>query len=127
MEEALRKILPVCVAGAVSSKLNYEKLYEIRLRADKYVTLNYGGKIYFLSANGLCQMSQNALKTCARMVHDTVVRATDYSLYAVNDQLKNGFLTIRGGVRVGVAGEMVREGGEVKTLKNFSGINTLQE
>lgn len=123
MEEALKRILPAPVLAAIESRLNYKKLFEIRLRAGHFASVNYGGKLYYLSSEGLCQMQANAIKICARSVHDTVVRASDFSLYAVNDQLKKGFITIKGGVRVGVAGEVVKENSSIKTIKNFSSVN----
>ena len=122
MEEVLKRILPQNVL-AVCASLDYKKLFEIRLRAGRFASVNYGGKNYFLSPNGLCALEANALKVCAKVVHDTVVRATDYSLYAVNDQLKNGYITIKGGVRLGIAGEVVSECGVVKTIKNYSSVN----
>ncbi len=45
------------------------------------------------------------------------------SLYAWEDQLKNGYLTIPGGHRVGIVGKGVLEKGRIKTLKEISGLN----
>ncbi|MCL2375502.1 MAG: stage III sporulation protein AA [Firmicutes bacterium] len=124
MIDALQKILPQKILRPMQSRLNFDKVFEIRFRAAKPVSINYGGKFYFLSENGISQsVSENTIIADAKMVSEVVVRATDFSLYAVNDQLKAGFLTLKGGVRVGIAGEMVREGEEVKTVKNFSSVN----
>lgn len=46
-----------------------------------------------------------------------LARASDFSMYAVNDQLCRGYLSRRG-VRIGVAGEGVVEQGRLMTLKN---------
>ena len=123
MIESLKKILPGSVINVIEKRLNLDKLFDIRLRAGKPITINYGGKIFFLSESGVCQMAGNALLSSQSLVHEVVVRATDYSLYAVNDQLKTGYLSLAGGVRLGVAGEVVVENGEVKTIKNFSSVN----
>ena len=51
-------------------------------------------------------------------------RATEYSLYAFNNQLKQGFITAKGGIRIGVAGESVNSNNFVPTtIKNINSIN----
>lgn len=45
--------------------------------------------------------------------------ASDFSVYAVNDQLVKGYMA-RHGIRIGVAGEGVVEGGNVLTMKHIS-------
>ncbi|MCL1924793.1 MAG: stage III sporulation protein AA [Defluviitaleaceae bacterium] len=56
-------------------------------------------------------------------LEQTIELMSGFSLYAFESELKNGFLTIKGGHRVGIAGEAVTENGKIKTLKNFSSIN----
>lgn len=48
---------------------------------------------------------------------------SQHSLYAWEDEFKNGYLTIPGGHRVGIVGRAVIAKGMVKTLKEISGIN----
>ena len=43
-------------------------------------------------------------------------------MYAYNHQIKNGFLTVLGGIRIGLTGEAVYEKGSIKTLKNINGL-----
>lgn len=46
------------------------------------------------------------------------------SVYAYEDELKQGFLTVAGGHRVGIAGQaVVEEDGHVRTLKHVSAMN----
>lgn len=45
------------------------------------------------------------------------------SVYALEEELRNGYLTLPGGHRVGLVGKAVLEGGNIKTLKNISGFN----
>ena len=123
MVESLSKILPSKILKPILGRLNYEKLYEIRLRSGRPVSINYGSKFYFLTEFGLSCEIEKAITADVNLVNEVVVRATDFSLYAVNDQLKSGFLTMRGGVRIGIAGEIVREGEQVKTVKNFISVN----
>ena len=48
---------------------------------------------------------------------------SQYSMYAFEEELKRGFITIKGGHRVGLAGKVILEKGEVKTLKDISSFN----
>ena len=50
-------------------------------------------------------------------------RASRYSLYAFSEEVKNGFLTIEGGHRIGIVGRAVVENGTVKTIQNISALN----
>ena len=48
---------------------------------------------------------------------------SSYSMYAYIEQLKQGFLTIRGGHRVGICGTVVMDHDKVKTIRHISGLN----
>ena len=50
-------------------------------------------------------------------------RLSKRSLYTVNDQIIDGYLTYDGGIRVGVCGEVVSIDNNVKTIKNISSLN----
>lgn len=47
---------------------------------------------------------------------------TEHSLYALTEKLVNGYIPIKGGIRVGVAGEGVPDGDRVKTIKNITSV-----
>ncbi|MGL4569702.1 MAG: stage III sporulation protein AA [Clostridium sp.] len=50
-------------------------------------------------------------------------RISNYSIYAYEEEIKQGFITLKGGHRVGIAGECVMENNKVKTIKNIASIN----
>lgn len=111
---AVEKFLPTKVVNALN-KLDESRIYEIRLRLSG-VSVNYGGKFFGLSDVGI---GAARIKLTAAEIEDIVLKASGYSIYAVNDQIKNGFLSLSGGVRMGICGEVV--GG--KTIKNFTSLN----
>ena len=47
---------------------------------------------------------------------------TDYSRYAAGETLSRGYLTARGGFRVGVCGTAVAEGGQVRSLRDITAL-----
>ena len=56
-------------------------------------------------------------------LRETVSLLSAYSLYAFEKELKQGYLTVAGGHRVGFCGKTVMENGEIRTLKQISGLN----
>ena len=116
------KILPNKIAETIERKLNRERVYEIRLRADRALTVNYGGNFFYFGQDGLCDLPSKAFKVTSQILHDIIVKASDYSLYTVNRNICDGFVTIEGGVRIGITGEYVWENDRIKTIKNFSGL-----
>lgn len=118
----LNKILPHKIVNIIEQKLNYEKLYELRFRTNRKATVNYDGKFYYLSEKGLSNSLFDGIEVDKQFLNDIIVKASDYSLYTVNRNICNGFITISGGIRIGIAGEYVWESGEIKTVKNFDGL-----
>jgi stage III sporulation protein AA len=116
-------ILPQKINNVISSRLNSDKVYEIRLRAQKPVLINYAGAFYFLCNHGISITPEDCLSVTVDELNTFMTRATEFSLYALNNQLAGGFITLDGGVRLGVCGEIVREGDRVKTIKDFSSVN----
>ena len=46
-----------------------------------------------------------------------------YSLYAYENELRQGFVTVEGGHRVGVAGKVIMEKERVKNIQYISSLN----
>ena len=115
-------ILPPKIFGPAIEKINYSQLNEIRLRANKPITVSLGGRTYFLGESGITNNLSEAIYCTKEDIENIVFRASECSIYAVNEQIKQGFLTIGMGIRIGLAGVVVCEGEEVKTIKNFSSL-----
>ena len=102
--------------------LNIRHIYEIRLRQDKPITVNYLGKYVYLGEYGITELREKALCCDTSDIEDCVYRAGNYSVYSVEEQLKKGFITAKEGERLGLAGEYVFENGKPHTLRNFSSL-----
>lgn len=75
---------------------------EIRLRAEQPLLFTIKGALaradeYFSSGHDLSKISDALLQTC-------FLRLCDHSVYAHEEELRQGYLTLPGGHRVGVAG-----------------------
>lgn len=101
-----------------------ESLEEIRIREGRPMIIHSRGKSYYLGADGeLFPSPEKAYCVTHRDVQSILQRMSNYSIYAVEEELRNGYITLRGGYRVGLAGKAVLEGGKIRTLKYISSFN----
>lgn len=107
--------LPIEISNALY-KLDQSKINELRLRANSPVKLIYDFNAYYLSKDGITLLKTNAIVCSKQDLEDIVLSVTDYSIYAVNDTIVNGYVTSKDGVRIGIAGECVVENGKIKTI-----------
>ncbi|MBE6008350.1 MAG: stage III sporulation protein AA, partial [Lachnospiraceae bacterium] len=77
----------------------------------------------FLDQDGRITGKENAFIPSAKDIALTAEILGGYSLYAFDEEIKNGFITIEGGHRVGICGKVVADGGKIKTLRNISSLN----
>ncbi len=103
----------------------FEKVSEIRIRRSGYITLVIRNSTYFIDYNGdLYDSPPSHGVTLEKEEFDSLFMSLcDYSLYAHNDTLKYGFITLEGGIRVGVSGSAVYEGGELISVKDITSLN----
>lgn len=118
----LYNILPKIIVD-ILTELDTDKLYEIRLRAELPVMVNFDNQYWYLHQDGLSFVEKNAIRLSAEVIEEIVFRSADYSLYTVTKQINNGYITIKGGIRIGIAGEVVWDGDNIRAVKNFNAIN----
>lgn len=102
-----------------------QHLQEIRIRTDRPIIVLSGGGESFLDVTGALQKSAVNAYCAGRIeLEELLNHLCNYSLYSYEDEFRQGFLTVAGGHRVGIAGQVVQESdGEVRTIKNISCIN----
>lgn len=119
----LEGILPESISKIMNSKVNWNSVNEIRMRANKPIVIVISGEKYFLSENGLTKRLNEAIYSNKTTIEDIIFRASECSIYSVNEQIKKGFIMTKGGIRIGIAGNLIEEKGVIKTMTNFSSIN----
>ena len=112
MDESFYKLFPCNILQEIKEYITSPKLEEIRIKEKKPCILIVDNKeiikSYIVNSNDIKYILQ---------------KISNYSLYAFEDEIKRGFITIKGGHRVGLAGECVCENGNVKTIKNITSLN----
>lgn len=114
-------ILPERIGRAIRM-LDCTKILEIRLRVGLPIVIMYGGR-QFLSDSGICQDMSRAMRPTFTEIFDIVLKACEQSIYSYNEEIRQGFVTLQCGARIGLCGEVVMEDGQAKTIKNFSSLN----
>lgn len=110
-----------CEAAAVSA----ENLEEIRMRAGSPLLLSYrrGERFWDAASGTLTACMEAGYRVSSTDIQEVVTRMSNYSLYAFEEEVRGGFLTIAGGHRVGIAGHVVCETGNVRTIRPISSLN----
>lgn len=124
--EELQKIFPERLQAFLQAGFEMqERPEEIRLRIGAPLLLDTGSGEWFWDQRKkrLTGHPQNAYRVSREDIQELVTRMSNYSLYAFEEELRAGFLTIQGGHRVGIAGKAVCENGSVKTLRQISFLN----
>lgn len=133
MENSLSKlkkdILPVLsqeIADIISrvDMSRLESIEEIRLRADKPLMVQNYRNEWFVRLDGTLDMSPaKAVVVSQKAISRTLELMSGNSIYAFQEEIKSGFITIRGGHRIGITGKVVYDGSAVKNIKDISGLN----
>ena len=110
-----KDVLDILSPSIRTEVINYdhsEKLQEIRLKVNK--------PLIFISNNKEIRTSYNTKLEDIKII---IQKISSYSIYAFEEEIKQGYITIQGGHRVGICGTCVLEENSLKTIKHISSIN----
>lgn len=111
--EAIWRALPCRIRENIT-QAELEQIQELRLRCGQPVRLRQGGVLR-------CLADERPITTAE--LREAVSFISAYSLYAFEEELRQGYLTIEGGHRVGFCGKAVMEEGEIRTLRQINALN----
>ena len=118
-KERILNVLPGTIRMILRREhLKYEYLQEIKLRIGQPLILVYKGEE--LVPGGIRDKPHIVT---AEEIRETLDYVSGYSLYALEQEMRQGFITIEGGHRVGVTGQAILEEGKVRNIKYISSIN----
>lgn len=124
VENEIKNILSKRLRGCPGlNGVDYDGLNEIRLRPGRPLILKEGARQYFLSEEGPLTDVKKGIIIQEKEIGEIMDYITNYSIYAYEEELTNGYITIKGGHRVGVCGRVVMEQGRIRNLKNISSLN----
>jgi len=122
----LLRIFPVHIREGLRGVLQqHPGIEEIRIRVNQPLLLYDGKNEYFLKkdAAGMTRDRKGAYVACSGDISEMLVFISRYSLYAFEEELRNGYITLAGGHRAGLCGQAVCQDGRVQTIRNISYLN----
>jgi stage III sporulation protein AA len=124
-KDELLKILSLklrTVFGKLS--IDFDKLQEIRLRINTPLLIIYNNQESFITEEAkLVNIPTKAIIITKNEIRETMEYISNYSLYAFEEEIRQGFITINGGHRIGIAGKIIIEDDVIKGMKHISFIN----
>jgi stage III sporulation protein AA len=112
--------LPQEIKNAIAH-ININFLSEIRIRKGQAVIIEYCGEYKYINSCGISKDGTG--KILVNNIDAILNCATGGSIYAYAEQLKKGFITVDGGIRIGVAGEYVQDLGKVTAIRKITSLN----
>ncbi len=89
-----------------------EKITELRLRVNRKFIINYEN--YDVVTDYIVKLKD---------ILDIILKVSENSLYAIQNEINNGFITIKGGHRIGICGEVIMQEDKIKNIKNINSMN----
>ena len=115
-QEEIIQILPERIRRIVQQSVKeWDYLQEIHIRS--------GGSIILVIQGEKVMPDQGGQVVGNRECREILEYISNYSMYAFEEELRKGYLTIPGGHRVGVAGKVLMEQGQVKTIRHMAFLN----
>lgn len=124
--DEILSLFPDALKGRMEPVLkDVEHLNEIRLGVNRPCRIIREGCEYFLSSKGMCLTDQDgAWQITGEEIEKIVNQICNYSLYAFENELRQGFLTVQGGHRIGFAGKVILNvDGSVRNLSYIRFLN----
>ena len=88
--------------------IDFDEVQEIRLRVGAPLLMVYRNEEYYVTSRGsLNKEGKDAYVVSKNELKETMEYMSNYSLYAFEEEMKQGFITIQGGHRIGIAGKTI--------------------
>lgn len=115
--------LPQKVLCALERFGKKREITEIRLRRGQPLSVCCGNMLYCVREDGAAVSPEDGMLLSEEIIREGWRLVTSSSVYALEEELKRGYITLKGGHRVGIAGTAVRKDGMVKTQKDVTAFN----
>ena len=102
----------------------FDEIQEIRLRVNRPAAVSVKNSIRYITADG--QLTYNpefGVIADSRDLQKTFEAVCQYSVHSFQREITEGFVTVKGGHRVGICGTSVVRDNTVENVKNISSVN----
>lgn len=124
MEERLLRLFPPPLSRLLGQLPVWNEVEEVRLKGERPLLVRLAQEDFFVSPSGsLLKRPDGAYQVTLEEINKVLNAASGASLYAFEEELRGGYITLQGGHRLGLTGRAVLDNGRIRTLKYISGIN----
>ena len=97
---------------------------EVRLRVDKPLAITLPNRSWFVDIEScMHNIPSHCFAVTPGELDETVLAMCSYSVHAHYNEIKNGYISLRGGHRAGVCGRAVITDGKISAVKDITSIN----
>lgn len=114
----LKDYLDAETYNLITKFFSFNDITEIRMRVNQRIIVCVKNKKYYLK-----NAEQEFVVVDKITMENFIRRICENSVYAHNESIKNGYITLAKGVRVGICGSCVFDNGKLITIKDFQAVN----
>ncbi len=114
-------VLPDRLKTALGCKKVFSSASEITIRHERPSCVSFGKEILYISSNGLTSDPSKAVLLYRYEIDDIFAKICKSSVYSFEDQIRNGFISLGGGHRVGICGTAVVKNGDLVGFRDING------
>lgn len=113
----LKDYLDRQIYNLIIKSFSFNDITEIRMRVNEKIIIVLKNKKFYLT-------DKEDFPICTKkMLEDFILRISENSIYAFNDNIVNGYITLPKGIRVGLCGNIVTNDDKIVTIKDFQSVN----
>lgn len=103
---------------------DFDEIQEIRLRVNAPLLIICNNLEFCVTSDGILSKNTEAAYQVSRQdLKETLEYVSNYSLYAFEEEIRQGFITIQDGHRVGLAGKIICDKDGIRGMKFISFMN----
>ena len=102
----------------------FQLIYEIRIRVNQPIMIIKDTGESFITPEGAYTTSlQKASIATLEDIRNTLEMMSQYSMYAFEEELRQGYITLEGGHRIGIVGKVIIENKIIKSIRYVGAMN----
>ncbi len=122
------RVLPQKIYTVLSNAppVVYESAQEITLRVNRPLCVECTAKRYYFTKSSCVTdtvFKNDMIDVSNKSVYDTFLNICNYSVYSHQNEINNGYITLKGGHRAGICGTAVISDGKIVNVKDITSIN----
>ena len=124
MEDEILSYMPLHIRNKLEQlKFDFGQVNEIRIRMQRALIFRMGEKEVYLAEDKISDRIEEAYQIKKSDMDEMTEYVFGHSRYAHNEELKQGFLTLKGGHRIGFGGNVIVEEDKIKGISEITCMN----